>query len=565
MAKDKEIQIDVRMPDGSIKSLTETSGVSVGEIAEKVFKEDSRNYVAARSAGKLRELTRKLSTGCELEFITPDSVVGFDMYKRSLILLMLSAIDNVTDQKEGEYLVDVMYSLGKGFFCCINNNVDGGKVEITDELIKSIKDEMIRMVNADMKIEKKSYSTEDAIAHFASRGMLDKAELFKYRRTSKTNMYILDGYSDYFYGYMLPSTGYIKGFDLEKYADGFVLVIPDRKTLECAPYVAPEKLYNVLRQSEDWGSALGITNVGRLNSIISQGGTNNIMLVQEALMEKQIAEIADKIKEGRKQIVLIAGPSSSGKTTFSNRLSIQLQAHGLHPHPIAMDNFFKERSETPKDENGKYDFESLDAMDLKLFNDSMSALLRGEEVDMPTFDFTLGKKMFGGNRLKIEKTDVLVVEGIHALNPESTESLPSEACYKIYISALTQLNIDEHNRISTTDTRLLRRIVRDARTRGNDAQKTISMWPSVRAGEEKNIFPFQEEADTMINSALIYELSALKQFVEPLLFSVPQDSEEFYEAKRLLKFLDYFLGIDVQMVPVNSLLREFIGGGCFKV
>ena len=565
MAKDKEIQIDVRMPDGSIKSLTETSGVSVGEIAEKVFKEDSRNYVAARSAGKLRELTRKLSTGCELEFITPDSVVGFDMYKRSLILLMLSAIDNVTDQKEGEYLVDVMYSLGKGFFCCINNNVDGGKVEITDELIKSIKDEMIRMVNADMKIEKKSYSTEDAIAHFASRGMLDKAELFKYRRTSKTNMYILDGYSDYFYGYMLPSTGYIKGFDLEKYADGFVLVIPDRKTLECAPYVAPEKLYNVLRQSEDWGSALGITNVGRLNSIISQGGTNNIMLVQEALMEKQIAEIADKIKEGGKQIVLIAGPSSSGKTTFSNRLSIQLQAHGLHPHPIAMDNFFKERSETPKDENGKYDFESLDAMDLKLFNDSMSALLRGEEVDMPTFDFTLGKKMFGGNRLKIEKADVLVVEGIHALNPESTESLPSEACYKIYISALTQLNIDEHNRISTTDTRLLRRIVRDARTRGNDAQKTISMWPSVRAGEEKNIFPFQEEADTMINSALIYELSALKQFVEPLLFSVPQDSEEFYEAKRLLKFLDYFLGIDVQMVPVNSLLREFIGGGCFKV
>ncbi len=565
MAKDKEIQIDVRMPDGSIKSLTETSGVSVGEIAEKVFKEDSRNYVGARSAGKLRELTRKLSTGCELEFITPDSVVGFDMYKRSLILLMLSAIDNVTDQKEGEYLVNVMYSLGKGFFCCINNNVDGGKVEITDELIKSIKDEMIRMVNADMKIEKKSYSTEDAIAHFASRGMLDKAELFKYRRTSKTNMYILDGYSDYFYGYMLPSTGYIKGFDLEKYADGLVLVIPDRKTLECAPYVAPEKLYNVLRQSEDWGSALGITNVGRLNSIISQGGTNNIMLVQEALMEKQIAEIADKIKEGGKQIVLIAGPSSSGKTTFSNRLSIQLQAHGLHPHPIAMDNFFKERSETPKDENGKYDFESLDAMDLKLFNDSMSALLRGEEVDMPTFDFTLGKKMFGGNRLKIEKTDVLVVEGIHALNPESTESLPSEACYKIYISALTQLNIDEHNRISTTDTRLLRRIVRDARTRGNDAQKTISMWPSVRAGEEKNIFPFQEEADTMINSALIYELSALKQFVEPLLFSVPQDSEEFYEAKRLLKFLDYFLGIDVQMVPVNSLLREFIGGGCFKV
>ncbi len=565
MAKEKMINIDVRMSDGSIKHLTEASGISVGEIADKVYKEDSRNYFAARSLGKLRELTRKLSTGCELEFITPDSAVGFDMYKRSLILLMLSAIDTVMDQKEGEYLVNVMYSLGKGFFCCINNNVDGGKVEITDELIVKIKDEMKRMVEADIKIEKKSVSTEDAIAHFASRGMLDKAELFKYRRTSKTNMYVLNGYSDYFYGYMLPSTGYIKGFDMVRYEDGLVLVIPDRRTLECVPYVAPKKLYNVLRQSEDWGNALGITNVGRLNNIISQGGTNNLMLVQEALMEKQIAEIADKIKDGGKQIVLIAGPSSSGKTTFSNRLSIQLQAHGLHPHPIAMDNFFKERDETPRDENGKYDFESLAAMDLKLFNESMSALLRGEEVDMPTFDFTVGKKIFGGSKLKIEKTDVLVVEGIHALNPESTESLPAEACYKIYISALTQLNIDEHNRISTTDTRLLRRIVRDARTRGNDAQRTINMWPSVRAGEEKNIFPFQEEADTMINSALIYELSAIKQFVEPLLFSVPQDSEEFYEAKRLLKFLDYFLGIDVQMVPVNSLLREFIGGGCFKV
>ena len=565
MAKDKMIEIDVSMPDGSKKHLTEAVGISIGEIADKVFKGDSREYVAAISSGKLSELTRKLSSSCEVEFITPHSVIGFDMYKRSLILLMLSAIDNVVDKKEGEYLVDVMYSLGKGFFCVINNNIDGGKVTITEEILNDIKKEMNRLVEADLKIEKKSYSTEDTIAHFASRGMLDKAELFKYRRTSKTNMYVLDGYADYFYGYMLPSTGYIKGFDLVPYADGFVLVIPDRNTLQCAPYKAPEKLYNVLRKSEDWGSALGITNVGRLNSVIAQGGMNNLMLVQEALMEKQIAEIADKIKEGGKQIVLIAGPSSSGKTTFSNRLSIQLQAHGLHPHPIAMDNFFKEREETPKDENGKYDFECLEAMDLKLFNESMSALLRGEEVDMPTFDFMVGKKIFSGNKLKIEKTDVLVVEGIHALNPESTESLPAEACYKIYISALTQLNIDEHNRISTTDTRLLRRIVRDARARGNDAQRTISMWPSVRAGEEKNIFPFQEEADTMINSALIYELSAIKQFVEPLLFSVPQDSEEYYEAKRLLKFLDYFLGIDVQMVPINSLLREFIGGGCFKV
>ena len=565
MSKNKQIEIIVVLDDGSEKHLTEESGISVGEVAKKIYKNDERKYVAAKVSGKLRELSAKINSDCRMQFISTDSVIGFNMYKRTLILLMLSAVDYLSGRREGDYLVDVMYSLGKGFFCVINNNIDGGKVQITDEMISIIKAEMDRMVQADMKVEKKIYSTEETISHFTKRGMFDKAELFKYRRTSRTNMYELNGYADYFYGYMLPSTGYIKGYDLQKYADGIVLVIPDRKTLECAPYSAPEKLYKVLRESEDWGSALGISNVGRLNNIITKGGMTNLMLVQEALMEKQIADIATKIHDGGKKIVLIAGPSSSGKTTFSNRLSIQLQANGLHPHPVAMDNFFKEREETPKDENGKYDFESLRAMDLNLFNNTMSRLLKGEEVEMPTFDFTQGKKIFAGDTLKIEESDVLVVEGIHALNPESTESLPNDACYKIYISALTQLNIDEHNRISTTDTRLLRRIVRDARTRGNDAQKTISMWPSVRAGEEKNIFPFQEEADSMINSALIYELSAIKQFVEPLLFSVPQDCDEYYEAKRLLKFLDYFLGIDVEMVPKNSLLREFIGGGCFKV
>ena len=264
MAKEKMIDITVRMDDGSTKVFTEPSGISVSDIAKKTFKEESSKYVGARSAGKLRELTRKLSSSCELEFITLDSVIGFDMYKRSLILLMLSAVDNLTEQKEGEYLVDVMYSLGKGFFCVINNYKDGGKLEITKEFAASIKAEMDRMVEANMKIEKKSVNTEDAIAEFSSRGMYDKAELFKYRRTSKTNMYMLDGYSDYFYGYMLPSTGYIKSYDIVPYADGLVLIIPDRKTLKCAPYTAPEKLYNVLRKSEDWGSALGITNVGKL-------------------------------------------------------------------------------------------------------------------------------------------------------------------------------------------------------------------------------------------------------------------------------------------------------------
>ncbi len=288
------------------------------------------------------------------------------------------------------------------------------------------------------------------------------------------------------------------------------------------------------------------------------------MLVQEALMEKEIADIAERIIEEDKRVILIAGPSSSGKTTFSHRLSIQLRAHGMHPHPIALDNFFKERDETPRDENGNYDFECLEAMDLKLFGDKISELLEGKEVDMPKFDFTVGKKVYG-NMLKMNKGDVLVCEGIHALNPKMSEALPENEKFKIYISALNMLNVDEHNRIATTDGRLLRRIIRDARTRGNDARRTISMWPSVRRGEEKNIFPFQEEADIMFNSALIYELSAIKQYAEPLLFAVPRDCEEYLEANRLLKFLDYFLGFETTNVPQTSIIREFIGGGCFDI
>jgi len=282
-------------------------------------------------------------------------------------------------------------------------------------------------------------------------------------------------------------------------------------------------------------------------------------------MEKQIAHIADMIEAGEKKIVLIAGPSSSGKTTFSHRLSVQLRAHGLRPYPLALDNYFVDREFTPKDENGNYDFECIEAMDLELFNSDMSRLLNGEEVEIPTFNFTIGKKEYKGKKMKLNKGDVLVAEGIHALNPKMTSGLPNDSKFKVYISALTQLNVDVHNRIPTTDGRLIRRIVRDARTRGNNAKDTIAMWPSVRRGEEKYIFPFQEEADVMFNSALIYELSVIKQFAEPLLFAVPRDCPEFYEAKRLLKFLDYFLSQDVTNVPKNSILREFVGGGCFDI
>ncbi|MBO4863599.1 MAG: nucleoside kinase [Eubacterium sp.] len=558
----KEIKVTVRLSGNEAYEKVFQSGITLYEILEASVEGDNKDYVAALVDKQLKELTWKIFRDADIEFITSKTVIGFDMYKRSLILLMLKAVKDVLNKAEGDYRIEVMYSLGRGFFC----RLEDSDTAITEELLAKIKTRMKELVEADIRLGKKTGITADMRKRFEERDLPGKAALLKFRRASRTNVYYLDDYEDYYYGYMVPSTGCLKEFDLVSYDDGFVLVIPERATGKLPEaYKAPDKLYSVLRKSEDWGRKLNITCVGELNQRVVDGGASNLILVQEALMEKQIADIAQQIIDGDRKIILIAGPSSSGKTTFSNRLSIQLMAHGMSPHPIAMDNFFKERVDTPKDADGNYDFECVGAMDLDLFNGTMSRLLNGEEVDMPTFDFTQGKKVYDGNKLKMNKDDVLVVEGIHALNPLSTESLPKDSSFKIYISALTQLNIDEHNRISTTDTRLLRRIVRDARTRGNTATKTISMWPSVRRGEEQNIFPFQEEADAMFNSAMIYELPAIKQFAEPLLFGVPEDSDEYYEAKRLLKFLDYFIGIDVQSIPQHSLMREFIGGGCFKV
>lgn len=365
---------------------------------------------------------------------------------------------------------------------------------------------------------------------------------------------------------MVPSAGYIKCFDLILYSAGFVLQMPTMEEPETlAPFIAQKKLFKVLKESEDWSTMLGVDTVGALNDVIAEGGIGDLMLVQEALQEKKIAEIAERIERDGKKIVLIAGPSSSGKTTFSHRLSIQLRAYGMHPHPIALDDYFVNRRDTPLDADGKYDFECIEAIDMKQFNEDMSKLLAGEVVELPTFNFHTGMREYKGDFKQLNSGDVLVIEGIHGLNPKMSEQLPDNSKFKIYISALTSLNIDQHNRISTTDGRLIRRIVRDARTRGNTARMTIDMWNSVRRGEEKNIFPYQEEADVMFNSALLYELSVIKQYAEPLLFAIPHDAPEYLEAKRLLKFLDYFLGISGEAVPNNSILREFIGGSCFHV
>ena len=455
-----------------------------------------------------------------------------------------------------------MYSLGNGYYCEMEGLPEG----VSQDLLYAFKRRMKELIWADLPIRKESVSTDIAMKRFAAQGMQDKVRLFQYRRVSAANLYHIEGYEDYHYGYMVPSTGYIKCFDLILYSAGFVLQLPTMEEPETlAPFEAQKKLFKVLKESEDWSTMLGVDTVGALNDVIADGGIGDLMLVQEALQEKKIAEIAERIEREGKQIVLIAGPSSSGKTTFSHRLSIQLRAHGMYPHPIALDNYFVNRRDTPLDADGKYDFECIEAIDRKQFHEDMSRLLAGEVVEIPRFNFHTGVREYKGDFTQLRAGDVLVIEGIHGLNPLMSEDLPDESKFKIYISALTSLNIDQHNRISTTDGRLIRRIVRDARTRGNSAQDTIAMWNSVRRGEEKNIFPHQEEADVMFNSALIYELSVIKQYAEPLLFAISHDSPEYQEAKRLLKFLDYFLGVSGEAVPNNSILREFIGGSCFRV
>ena len=555
----KEIIVTIREGDER-RELTLESGTPLLRLVNQ-DPSFGQMIVAAKVDGRLVELGHRIFKPAEVEFVTTANPIGYDMYKRSLILLMVRAYHEAFPEKR----IRVLYSLGQGFFCTVHDT-EGNIIEPEWTELAAVKKVMQRLVDEKQPIEKKVVRTGDAVRLFRERGMDQKADLFRFRRASRVNLYMLDGYEDYFYGYMLPETTGLSKFNLIPFDDGFILVVPRRNSLEMGrDHRAPESLYTALREAEDWGDQLGLSGVGQLNTEICNGHLNDLILIQEAIMEKQIADIAEEIHAQKKKLVLIAGPSSSGKTTFSNRLAIQLRAHGLTPHPIAMDNFFKERVDTPRDENGKYDFECIEAMDLKLFNSTMERLLEGEEVPMPRFDFTLGEKKFDGRTLKLTPEDVLVVEGIHALNPASTYALPADSSYKIYISALTQLNLDEHNRISTSDTRLLRRIVRDNRTRGNNAEQTIRMWESVRSGEEKNIFPYQGEADALFNSALIYELPAIKIFAEPLLFTVSPNSEEYYEAKRLLKFLDYFLGIDSSTVPTNSLLREFIGGGCFEI
>lgn len=552
----QEYSVKVTLPDGQVMAVTASESDTLEAVADRFKDYYEDDIILGIVNGRLRELNKKIKSDCELSFVTTADRDGRRTYRRSVVLLLQRAIYDVYGSMTQ---LHVMHSLGEGYYCQLEKSV-------TEHDIDRIVCSMYSFVEKDLPITKHSAKTQYAEQLFKEKGQHDKERLLHYRRSSRVNLYELDGVVDYFYGFMAPSTGMLKYFDIVPYESGFVLLFPGANSRSVEPLVTSNKLFHTLDDSREWSKMLGIGTIGSLNDAIAAGRGQEIMLLQEALMEQKIGNLAAQIaSDDKKKFVMIAGPSSSGKTSFANRLSIQLIAKGRKPHPLSLDDYYVDREFCTKNPDGSFDFECLESIDIKLFNEDMNRLLKGEAVDMPSFNFKTGKREYRGRKLVLGPDDILVIEGIHGLNDRLSQLIPSEHKFKIYISALTQLNIDEHNPLSTTDERLIRRIVRDARTRGTNAMETIAMWPSVRKGERENIFPFQEQADVMFNSALVYELAVLKVYAEPLLFGIERDCPEYLEAKRLLKLLDYFLPMPADGIPNNSLLREFVGGSCFNV
>lgn len=578
----QEYSVKVTLPDGQVMAVTASESDTLEAVANRFKDYYEDDIILGIVNGRLRELNKKIKSDCELSFVTTADRDGRRTYRRSVVLLLQRAIYDVYGSMTQ---LHVMHSLGEGYYCQLekavecadsqqekyNEDTDQGSREnseksVTEHDIDMIVCSMYSFVEKDLPITKHSAKTQYAEQLFKEKGLHDKERLLHYRRSSRVNLYELDGVVDYFYGFMAPSTGMLKYFDIVPYESGFVLLFPGANSRSVEPLVTSNKLFHTLDDSREWSKMLGIGTIGSLNDAIAAGRGQEIMLLQEALMEQKIGNLAAQIaSDDKKKFVMIAGPSSSGKTSFANRLSIQLIAKGRKPHPLSLDDYYVDRELCPKNPDGSFDFECLESIDVKLFNEDMNRLLKGEAVDMPSFNFKTGKREYRGRKLTLGADDILVIEGIHGLNDRLSQLIPPEHKFKIYISALTQLNIDEHNPLSTTDERLIRRIVRDARTRGTNATETIAMWPSVRKGERENIFPFQEQADVMFNSALVYELAVLKVYAEPLLFGIERDCPEYLEAKRLLKLLDYLLPMPADGIPNNSLLREFVGGSCFNV
>lgn len=514
------------------------------------------DILACKIFNEVKSLEYEMFRDCTIELIDYATSDGNRIYIRGLTFILLKAIEELYP----DIKMTVNYSLGHSIYCEPHNDII-----LTQEMIDKITARMKEIVDEDIPFEKKILTIEEAKNLYKEKNRNDKVGLLDSRMKSHVSMYYCEDTCNYFYGVMPISTKYLKYFEVKLYEKGILLVYPRRSNpTQIEKIIETKKLYATFDEYDKLHRILGVENVAQLNKCIQDGKYGDLIRVSEALHEKKIAQIAENIaKDRNKKIILIAGPSSSGKTTFAQRLGVQLKTNGIKAVTLSMDNYFVNREDNPKDENGNYDFECLESIDIKLFNDQLTALLNGIEVELPTFDFTTGSRVYLGNKAKLHDDEVLVIEGIHGLNEKLTLSIPREYKYKIYISALTALNIDDYNRISTTDSRLLRRMLRDSKYRSHPADATIRMWPSVRRGEEKYIFPYQEEADVIFNSSLVYEISALKSYVEPLLVSVPHDAPEFSEAKRLYEFLGYFLPIETDDIPLNSIIREFVGGGCF--
>lgn len=536
-------------------------GATFADVAKDFSGTVNGPIMLARQKNKLRELHQKIRTCDDVTFYGIENDEAMRVYRRGVLILMTKAVYELWGN---ESLVVVEHSLQKNLYCEIRKP----EMEMTEEVLAKIEGKMREYVAADLPICKRTMRKEDAREIARRQGMPDKDELFRYRRASNVNLYELDGFYDYFYGYMPASTGDLKVFSLMAYENGFLIRFPDPKQPEVLrEFSNPKKISSVFLEQMHWCQLMGVKNVAELNHTLTQGKFGDLIRINEALHEKKIAEIADMIHQrlDKVRVVLIAGPSSSGKTSFANRLCIQLQVLGIQPHKISLDDYFVERDKTPVDENGKRNYEHIQALDLPLLNDDLKKMIAGELVDLPTYNFVTGKREYNGNRIQTKKGEILVLEGIHGLNDMLTSEIPAEQKFKIFISAMTQLNVDDHNRISTSDSRLIRRIVRDYQFRGRDAAETIRTWNDVTNGEAENIFPYQENADAIFNSATIYELSVLKQYAEPQLFAIGEDQPEYITAKRLIKFLGYFLAAPGTEIPNNSLIKEFVGGSCFKV
>ena len=543
------------------KNNKKTQKVAIGSTLFDIFSEIglemSHGPISCKVNNKVEGMHYRVYNSKDLEFLDMTSSSGSRAYTRTLFFVLCKAVKDIFPASP-DVIIDIPVS--NGFYV----DVRLGK-ELTEEEVGKLRNRMQEIIDARMPIRRYMVPTEDAIALFQEKGDVEKVKLLKTSGSIYTTYYKIGDYVDYYYGTLLTNTSELYLFGLEKYYDGMLLRIPSLKNPDqLGEITTQDKMFDIFKEHHRWQDIIGIRTVGDFNQAVTAGFSTDIINISEALQEKKIAQIAEDVAQRKGvKLVLLAGPSSSGKTTSCKRLSIQLAVNGLKPLQISLDDYFVDREKTPKDESGEYDYESIYALDLKLINEQFNALFRGEEVELPKYDFQSGKSKRSGKKLKMNDHNVLVVEGIHALNPELTSQIPDEQIYRVYASALTTILLDNHNYIPTTDNRLLRRIIRDNKYRGVSAQETIHRWPSVRAGENKWIFPFQENADAMLNTAMLYELAVIKMQAEPLLQLVPENCEEYAEAYRLLKFLKYFKGIPYNNLPPTSLLREFLGGSSF--